>query len=396
MHYFDHCASTPPKKEVIRTLAEVMERHYANPSSLHRAGLEAARLLARARAVIADAFVTEAEEWTFTSGGTESNNMAILGAARQYQGRGRHLITTRIEHASVYEAFATLEAEGFRVTYLPVNGQGRVEPEQVEAALTDDTILVSVMHVNNETGAVQPIEAIGNLLRGRRQTLFHVDGVQSAGKVPVLLKAWGIDLFSASAHKVGGPRGCGLLYVGKGIALAPLLAGGGQESGMRPGTENVPAVVATAKAFRMALEEQPERFRMMSALREQLVRTIRDIPQFRLNGGERVEDESGRIVMAPHVVHFSYPGMKPEVVIHMLEERGFLVSTQSACSSKSSKPSRVLEAMGQPPSITTSGIRVSFGDEHDEQAVAALSGALREVAAALSPMERKEGRIETK
>ncbi|MFB9325454.1 cysteine desulfurase family protein [Paenibacillus aurantiacus] len=395
MHYFDHCASTPPKKEVIRAMAEVMERHYANPSSLHRAGLEAAKLLARARAVIAEAFATEADEWTFTSGGTESNSMAILGAARHYKGRGRHLITTRMEHASVYEAFRALEAEGFQVTYLPANGEGRIEPEQVEAALTDDTILVSVMHVNNETGAVQPIEAIGKMLRGRRQTLFHVDGVQSAGKLPIRLRDWGIDLFSASAHKIGGPRGCGLLYAKEGTSLAPLLTGGGQEAGRRPGTENVPAIVATAKAFRLALEEQPERIRSMSALREQLVGVIAEMPQLRPNGGKAVQDEQGRIVMAPHIVHFSYPGMKPEVVIHMLEERGFLVSTQSACSSKSSKPSRVLEAMGLPHAIASSGIRVSFGDEHDVHAVASLGQALRDTVAALSHLERKEGRNET-
>ncbi|TYP77985.1 cysteine desulfurase family protein [Paenibacillus methanolicus] len=395
MHYFDHCASTPPKKEVVRTMAEVMERHYANPSSLHRAGLESAKLLARARAVIADAFGTGANHWTFTSGGTESNNMAILGAARQNKGRGRHLVTTRIEHASVYEAFAALEAEGFRVTYLPANEDGGVDAEQVEAALADDTILVSVMHVNNETGAVQPIEEIGKLLRGRRRTLFHVDGVQSAGKLPVLLQEWGIDLFTASAHKIGGPRGCGLLYAAEGVALAPILAGGGQESGRRPGTENVPAIVATAKAFRMTMEEQPERFRKMSELRRRLVGFLNDIPQLRLSGRDAVLDESGRIVMAPHIVHFSYPGMKPEVVIHMLEERGFLVSTQSACSSKSSKPSRVLEAMGMPRAVAASGIRVSFGDEHDEQAVEGLGRALRDTVAALSPLERKEGRIET-
>ncbi|MFC4103945.1 cysteine desulfurase family protein [Paenibacillus xanthanilyticus] len=395
MYYFDHCASTPPKKEVVRTMAEVMERHYANPSSLHRAGLESAKLLARARAVIADAFGTGANNWTFTSGGTESNNMAILGAARQNKGRGRHLVTTRIEHASVYETFAALEAEGFRVTYLPVKEDGRIDPEQVEAALADDTILVSVMHVNNETGAVQPIAAIGKLLRGRSHTLFHVDGVQSAGKLPIRLVEWGIDLFTASAHKIGGPRGSGLLYAREGVALAPVLAGGGQEAGMRPGTENVPAIVATAKAFRMALEEQPERSRKMRDLRQRLVGMLRDIPQLRLNGRESVLDESGEIAMAPHIVHFSYPGMKPEVVIHMLEERGFLVSTQSACSSKSSKPSRVLEAMGMPPAIASSGIRVSFGDEHDEQAVASLSRALRDTVAALAPLERKEGRIET-
>lgn len=197
MLYFDHCASTPPREDVIRTVAEVMASIYANPSSLHRGGSEARSLLDRAREQAARLFGTRPAEWRFTSGGTESNNLAILGAARRYRNRGRHLIVSSIEHPSVAEPFRALEREGYRVTVLPVSETGHVDPADVEAALTDETILVSVMHVNNEVGSVQPIEAIGRLLRGRPRTLFHVDGVQSVGKLPVHIRTVSATLSSA-------------------------------------------------------------------------------------------------------------------------------------------------------------------------------------------------------
>src|SRR5690606_24597845 len=220
---------------------------------------EARRLIERARGQAAALMDTKPSEWRFTSGGTESNNLAVIGAARMYRRRGNHIVTSVVEHASVIEPFEALRREGFRVTYLPVNETGHVEPEQVASVLTDETILVSLMHVNNEVGSVQPVEAVGRLLADRPRTLFHVDGVQSVGKLPVRLKAWGVDLFSASAHKLGGPRGAGWLYVRDGLALDPLLHGGGQEMGLRSGTENVPAIVASAKALRLALESQADR-----------------------------------------------------------------------------------------------------------------------------------------
>ena len=207
MYYFDHCASTPPHEDVIRTMSEVMAKHYANPGSLHRSGMEASKLLDKARGVIAGLFGTDKQEWIFTSGGTESNNMAIMGAARKYKSRGSHLITTAIEHPSVYDTFRALEREGFRVTYLPVDARGILSIGELEAALTDETILVSVMHVNNETGSVQPISEIGALLRKQDRVIFHVDGVQGIGKLPIDLTGSEIDLYSASAHKVNGPRG---------------------------------------------------------------------------------------------------------------------------------------------------------------------------------------------
>ncbi|RAP76933.1 cysteine desulfurase NifS [Paenibacillus montanisoli] len=384
MYYFDHCASTPPHEEVIRTMAEVMAKHYANPSSLHRSGQEARNLLERARAAVAALFPgTEAKEWIFTSGGTEGNNIAIAGAARQNRKRGNHLITSEVEHPSVYDTFKALEREGFRVTYVPVDSRGVVSAADVEAALTDETILVSIMHVNNEVGAIQPIADIGRLLKQRRGILFHVDGVQSVGKLPVDPAGWNVDLFTASAHKVKGPRGVGLLYVRQGTAIAPLVVGGSQERELRPGTENVPAIVASAKAFRMAMESQPERAERMQRLRERLLGSIEAIPELVLNGG--TEPASA----APHVVNFSYPGMKPEVIVHMLEKHRILASTKSACSSKSEEPSRVLMAMHGSHERAASGIRLSFGDEHGEADLEWLCSMLRKVVEKLKPLERK-------
>ncbi|MFX3633113.1 MAG: cysteine desulfurase family protein [Candidatus Pristimantibacillus sp.] len=381
MLYFDHCASTPPYDEVINTLAEVMKVHYANPSSLHRAGAEADKLILRSRTLLGEMFGVKAEEWLFTSGGTESNNLAIKGAAKQYRSRGNHLITTQVEHASVYDAFKQLEQEGYRVTYLPVNETGHVDPEQLQLAITDETLLVSIMHVNNEVGAIQPLAEIGQLLKKYPRILFHVDAVQSVGKLPIHLKEWGIDLLTGSAHKLRGPKGIGYLYVRESIKLYPLQSGGLQERSMRAGTQNVPGIVASAKALRMAMQSEKKRSERMYALRKQLVAEIDNMPELCINGGEHS-------VMAPHIVHFSYPGMKPEVIVHMLEEQGVIASTKSACSSKDDKPSRVLLAMGVGMERATGGVRISFGDEHTEQDIERLGLALRATVAKLRPLER--------
>lgn len=383
MYYFDHCASTPPHEDVIRTMTEVMVKHYANPGSLHRSGMEASKLLDKARAVIAGLFGTDKQEWIFTSGGTESNNIAITGAACKYKSRGSHLITTAIEHPSVYDTFRALEQEGFRVTYLPVDDRGILSIDDLRAALTDETILVSVMHVNNETGSVQPIAEIGALLHRQDRVVFHVDGVQSIGKLPIDLTRSKIDLFSASAHKVNGPRGSGLLYVRQGIQLDPIYMGGGQERGLRPGTENLAGIVASAKAFRMAVESQADRYERMHRLRDRLLRCVEQLPELILNGSAE------RAAAAPHIVNFSYPGMKPEVVIHMLEKHRILASTKSACSSKDDKPSRILEAMGLGRERAASGIRISFGDEHGELELEWLCRVLPMVVQKLKPLEKR-------
>ncbi|MBH5316932.1 cysteine desulfurase [Paenibacillus sp. GSMTC-2017] len=379
MLYFDHSASTPPYEEVIETMVQVMRKHYANPSSLHAGGLEAAGLIGRSRALIADQLGTTKGSWLFTSGGTESNNLAIKGVAKQYRSRGNHIITTGIEHASIHEAMKQLESEGYRVTYLPVSSSGHVNVEDVRAALTKETILVSIMHVNNEIGTIQPIEEIGQLLKDYPKTLFHVDAVQSLGKIPLDPDSWGIDLVSGSAHKLRGPRGVGFLYVREGVKLTPLSSGGSHELGFRSGTENVPAIVASAKALRMSVEGSLQRNIRMKQLSQQLRTFIESKPELKLNGTEP---------LASHIIHFSYPGMKPEVIVHMLEQNGIIASTKSACSSKENKPSRVLLALGASEMHAAGGIRISLGDEHEDRHIEELSLALTRIIGQLKPLER--------
>jgi len=379
MLYFDHCASTPPHEDVVRTMMEVMTKHYANPSSLHGGGIAAARLLEKARDQVASLMKTEQGRWIFTSGGTESNNLAIKGVAKALQSRGKHIITSSIEHASVYEVVSQLKSDGFEVTELPVNRQGHVQLEDVKAALRDDTILVSIMHVNNELGTIQPIAEIGRLLKNYPKLKFHVDAVQSLGKLPIDIEGWGIDLLSGSAHKLRGPRGVGFLYVRNGLQLAPVQSGGSQEFSFRAGTENIAAIVASSKALRLAITSQADRAAHAEELAAHLKSGIAKLPELKLNGAAP---------QSPFIVHFSYPGMKPEVVIHMLEQQGILASTRSACSSKDDKPSRVLLAIGATHGEASGGIRISFGEEHTIKDVDKLLSALKHIIQSLKHLER--------
>lgn len=382
MHYFDHCATTPPFAEVIEAVAEVMKVYYGNPSSLHRLGVEADRLLSQARDVIARCLRVHPENLVFTSGGTESNNLALKGVAERYRDRGKHIITTQIEHPSVYNCAQFLEANGYHVTYLPVDATGAVKLDDVKSAITDETILVSVMHVNNETGRIQPIEQIGKWLKQYPRILFHVDAVQSIGKVPIDPEAWGIDLMSVSAHKIRGPKGIGFLYKRKGIQLTPLFEGGGQEQGIRSGTENVPLIVGMAKAIRLTMEHQPNQAAYLSKLRNKIVYRIQTWPELVLNSSRHAEE------MAPHVINFSFPGMKSEVVVHALEKRGIFVSSKSACSSGDERPSRVLLAMGCDSNRAKSGIRISLSAQHKEEDIDDLLNALQAVVEDLKPIAR--------
>lgn len=373
MLYLDHCATTPPRPEVVAAVAECMSKYYGNPSSLHRLGVEAEGMLIRAREVAAQVLGVKASEIIFTSGGTESNNLAIKGAALAYRGRGRHLITSVIEHPSVYETFRQLEQQGYRITYLPVDGTGAVQAEQLEAAITKETILVSLMAVNNETGRIQPVEQCGRLLQRYPKIIFHVDGVQALGKLPVKPREWHADLASFSAHKLRGPKGVGLLYRREGVNLLPLLAGGGQEQGIRSGTENVPLIVGAAKAIRMAAAGLEAARQHLYALRKHLAERLSGMEGIILHGCR------GQEGMAPHVVHFSCPGYRPEVLIHSLEEQEIYISSRSACSSGEQKPSRVLEAMGLSPEIASSGLRVSYSEENTIRDMDDFANALEQV-----------------
>jgi cysteine desulfurase len=366
-NYYDYSASTPPYKEVVDVVSDLMNNYYGNPSSLHRKGFEAEQLMKQAREVVAACLHTEASHIIFTSGGTESNNIAIMGCARQFASRGKHLITSRIEHSSVYECFQQLEREGFEVTYVPVDRTGSVRAEDVIQAVREDTILVSVMQVSNETGRIQPVEAIGHELAKHPRIFFHVDAVQAAGKLPIYPNEAGIDLLSLSAHKFYGPKGIGILYRRPGIRLTPILLGGGQEFGLRPGTENVPLIVGMAKALRMGTDKLATNRLHVANLRRSLVDQLKRLDGLIITGSEDVEH------MLPHIVHFCLPGIRSEVFVHAMESAGFYVSAQSACASGEDLPSRVLMAMGYEQSLAKSGIRISLSPVHSLENMQSLA-----------------------
>lgn len=370
MIYFDNSATTRPHPQVIETMSKAMASYYGNPSSLHRKGVEAENILNQARAVAAGYLGCKPGEIFFTSGGTESNNAAIKGVAFQYQGRGKHIITTQIEHPAVYDVCKQLESMGFIVTYLPVDHEGRVTLADVQKAMRPDTILVSVMHVNNELGTIQPVEEIGKWLKQFPKVLFHVDAVQGIGKVPLRIKESGIDLLSLSAHKFHGPRGIGILYKREGLIIQPLLTGGGQEAGVRSGTENLPAIAGLAKAFRLLQESGADEPSRLQRLLEQLREGVSLIEGIQVNTPAKGT--------APHIMNLSVPGVKAEVLLHALEEQGFLVSTKSACSSKANEPSRVLMAIGVGTECASSSLRISLGRDNTADEVVQFIEALRD------------------
>jgi Cysteine sulfinate desulfinase/cysteine desulfurase and related enzymes len=359
--YLDNSATTRPHPGVIETVKRAMENYYGNPSSLHQKGVEAENVLKQARKVAAQYLGCKEGEIIFTSGGTESNNTAIKGIAFQYQNRGKHIVTTQVEHPAVYDVCKQLEGIGFAVTYLPVDREGRVSVEDVKRALRPDTILVSVMHVNNELGTIQPVEEIGQWLKQYPKVLFHVDAVQGIGKVPLSLHDSGIDLLSVSAHKFYGPRGVGILYKREGLIIHPLMMGGGQEAGVRSGTENLPAIAGMAKAIRVLEELGKDEAGRLQSLNQRLREGIERIAGCIVNTPQQGA--------APHIMNLSVPGVKAEVLLHALEERGFLVSTKSACSSKANEPSRVLTAVGIERDCALSSLRISLGRENTREEI---------------------------
>lgn len=375
MIYFDNSATTKPYKEVLESFNQVSKQFYGNPSSIHRFGIDAGTLLRKAQKQAADILTVDQSEIIFTSGGTEGNNTAIKGIALAHQQQGKHIITTQIEHPSVMEACESLEALGFNITYLPVNAQGIVEIDEVEAALTKETILISVMHVNNELGTIQPIKAIGNLVKNRPTTYFHVDDVQGYGKVPLQLAESGIDLWTISGHKFHGLKGTGLLYVKKGTKLFPLFHGGRQQMNYRSGTENLAGIVSLVKAMRMITEKALADSAYMYKLNQQLRDELEMIPSIKIN---TIENQ------APHILNISIPGYKPEVVIHALGARDIFISTKSACSSKKPDESAILKAAGFPHNRVTSALRISLSYENTKEEIELFSRSLRKVIQQLS------------
>jgi cysteine desulfurase len=362
--YLDNSATTKTHPEVIQVMTDVMQHIYGNPSSLHGFGVKAERLIEQARKVLAKQLDCLPSEICFTSGGTEANNMAIKGVAFQFKERGKHLITTQVEHPSVYDVMKQLENNGWHVTYLPVDAQGRVHPDDIESAITDETVLVSVMHVNNEMGTIQPIAEIGQRLAKYPKVLFHVDAVQSFTKIPLKPHQAKVDLLSISAHKFHGPKGIGVCFIRKNVPLTPLLVGGGQESGLRSGTQHVPGIAGMAKAVVMAEPKQKDFLTRAQAWKDRfLIRIKNELQHVRVNGDTSLAGG------APYIISLSFPGIKSEVLVHALEQEGCFVSSKSACSSKLETPSRVLKAMGLSDQEALGSIRISMGFETTEEEI---------------------------
>lgn len=372
--YLDNNATTRVHPDVLAAMLPFFRERFGNPSSLHRLGAEAAGALDEAREAVARALGAEPQEVVFTSGGTEANALAIRGAVAALRRRGDHVVTTAVEHPAVSQTLEALEAEGLRVTRVPPLPSGELDPDAVVAAVEDGTILVSVMHVQNETGAVFPVEALARRVKARSsKVVFHSDGVQALGKVPPPGRA--VDLYSVSAHKVHGPKGAGALVVRRGARVVPLFAGGGQERGLRGGTEPVPLLVGFGVAARLATEARPafvrEAARLSARLREGLV----------AQGGVINSPEAA----VPTTVNASFPGVAAEPLVHALEERGVVVSTGSACSSKRAARSPVLRAMGLPEERIASALRFSLSRETTEDDVRRALEALGEALASLLP-----------
>ena len=353
--YLDNSATTMCYPDVAELVSRIMTQDYGNPSSMHHKGLVAENHVKDVAGKIAATLKADPSEILFTSGGTESDNLALIGVARANMRAGKHLITTQIEHPAILETMKHLESEGFEVTYLPVDENGLVRLEDLEHALRSDTILVSMMFVNNEIGAVEPVAEAGALIkRVNPSTLFHVDAVQGYGKFRICPKQMGIDLLSVSGHKIHGPKGIGFLYIRSGVKINPIVYGGGQQKGMRSGTENVPGIAGLARAAEEIYENFDAQHVQMQELKQYFIRTLSEkLDNIRFNG--RTDDTS-----APHIISVSISGIRAEVLLHALEDKEIFVSAGSACASNRPHVSETLKAIHVQNELLDSTIRFSM------------------------------------
>jgi len=356
--YLDHAATTPVDEKVLEEMLPYFTKKYGNASSLHSFGREARDAIERSRERVAQLIGAESEEIIFTAGGTESDNIAIKGIAFR-EGKG-HIITSQIEHPAVMATCQHLEKKGFDVTYLPVDKYGMVSPEDVENAIRDDTILITIMHANNEIGTVEPIEEIAKIAR-ENEIVFHTDAVQSVGKIPVNVKRIGMDMLSISAHKIYGPKGVGALYIKKGTKIEAIIHGGGHEKGLRPSTENVPGIVGLGKACELAEKRMEEDMKRMQRLRDKLIKGVLEIEESYLNGHPEKR--------LPNNAHFRFAAVEGESLILSLDDKGIAGSTGSACSSKKLKPSHVLMAIGLNEVQAHGSLRLTLGRENTEEEI---------------------------
>ncbi|MFD2169132.1 cysteine desulfurase NifS [Tumebacillus lipolyticus] len=376
--YLDHAATTPVRQEVLDAMMHVFKEVYGNPSSIHQFGRPARKLMEEAREKVAKAINADPKEIVFTGSGTEADNIAIVGGARANKKKGNHLITTVVEHHAVLDAFKALEKEGFEVTYLPVDADGRISVDDFKNALRDDTVLVSIMHGNNEVGTIMPVEEIGAICR-ERKILFHTDAVQTVGKIPVDVKAINCDFLALSGHKIYGPKGIGVLYMRRGVRTQPLYFGGGQERKLRPGTENVANIVGLSVAIELAVAEREQESARLSALRDKLIDGILgSIEETRLNGP--------REQRLPHNVNVSIEYIEGEALLLSCDMKGIAASSGSACTSGSLDPSHVLMAMGLTHTTAHGSLRLSLGKATTEEDVDYVIEQLKPIADKLRAM----------
>ena len=381
--YLDNSATTRCSDKAAELMMKLLLEDYGNPSSLHMKGVIAEKYINEAKKQIAKTLKAQEKEIVFTSGGTESNNLAIIGSAMANRRAGMHVITSSIEHASVSNPMAYLEEQGFEVTYLPVDSKGVISMETLKNAIREDTILVSLMQVNNEIGAIQPIEEAGKIIKAANpDIIFHVDAIQAYGKMRIVPKKLNIDLLSVSGHKIHGPKGSGFLYIKDKTKIRPVIFGGGQQKGMRSGTENVPAIAGLGLAAEEIYTDFEEKIDRMYALREYFIEQVTQIEGVSVNG------QSQR-ASAPHVVSVSICGVRAEVMLHTLEDRGIYVSAGSACSSNKPSVSHTLKSIGLAPELLDSTIRFSFSVHTTKEELDYALKVMREVIPMLQKYTRK-------
>ncbi|WP_298519192.1 cysteine desulfurase family protein [uncultured Methanobrevibacter sp.] len=376
--YLDNSATTQVSEEVFEEMEPYFMEEFGNPSTLYKIGRESKKALNLARQRVADAINAKPDEIIFTSGGSESDNLAIKGIAFKFLNQGKHIITTEIEHPAVKDTLNFLESFDFKVTYLQVYENGIIKIEDLIEAITPETILITIMHGNNEIGTIQPIEEIGKIAR-EKGIIFHTDAVQTFGKIEVDVEKLNVDLLSLSSHKINGPKGVGAIYIKKGVRLVPLIHGGGQERGIRSGTENVPGIVGFGKACELAASQLDEHYEKLASIRDELIeKVLTTIPEAYLNG-----DEEKRL---PNVVNFRFKAIEGESLILLLDAKGYQASTGSACSSNKLEASPVLTSLGLDPVDVHGSLRVSLAPESDEFDVDEFVATIQEAVARLREM----------
>ena len=381
--YFDNSATTRCYDSVKDIVVKTMTEDFGNPSAMHLKGVDAEKYVKESAKTIAGILKVQEKEILFTSGGTESDNLALIGGALANKRNGNHIIITSVEHAAVSQPASFLQEQGFEITYLPVDHEGKIKMSALEAVLRPDTIMVSTMLVNNEVGAVMPVEEIAKMVHEKSpKALYHVDGIQAFGKYRIYPKKWGIHLLSVSGHKIHGPKGVGFLYINSRAKVQPLILGGGQQNGMRSGTDNVPGIAGLGVAAELSYRDLEQKTEHLYQLKERLAEGLSGMEDVVINGMPLREG-------APHIMSISFLGIRSEVLLHTLEDRGIYVSAGSACSSHKRKPSATLSAMGMSNGQIENTVRFSFSEENTFEEIDYCLEVLKEVLPMLKRYARR-------